>query len=246
MKPLIDHSKYNKITDDIYLLGANAILRMNVTLSYTKDNERISYHREVEYFDQSTNSDIINIRRSFDYYISIENIKSVNGYNKEFIRIGMPEIMLLRNALNNTAKFFTDKKYENLFGYIKETLTITKKVQPIEISNLPMGRYLVFEPTIVTYNDISNPGIRMYLSDSNNFTEMNVSRFMGFVQLINDINILTCAQIMINYLERPEFGTNIYRYNNNHIEPEGVTTVSGRKIPSTIKPKSYFDIIDKD
>ena len=62
---MIDYSKYEKITDDIMIIANKVVLRMNVGLSYyTTENKRINFHREVEYYSQKANKNLINIKRN--------------------------------------------------------------------------------------------------------------------------------------------------------------------------------------
>ena len=70
---------YNKISDDVYIIGKNIILRMNVVLYNTTSNSnKIYFHREVNYFDNKANQEMRSIKRSFDYHLSIENINIIN------------------------------------------------------------------------------------------------------------------------------------------------------------------------
>ena len=49
----VKFNKYSKISDDVYLLGMNAILKMNVHLySNSEQYGKLSYHREYEYYDK--------------------------------------------------------------------------------------------------------------------------------------------------------------------------------------------------
>ena len=109
---MIDYSKYEKISDDIMIIANRIILRMNVGLSYyTSDNKRINFHREIEYYSQKANKNLINIKRNFDYYLTIEHT-----INKDYIRIGINDIIKLRYALHEAYKFFTCKEYKDLYA----------------------------------------------------------------------------------------------------------------------------------
>ena len=67
---MIDRSKYEKITDDIMIIANRVVLRMNVSLSYyNQESKRYNFHREVEYYSQKANKNLINIKRNFDYYL---------------------------------------------------------------------------------------------------------------------------------------------------------------------------------
>ena len=53
---------YNKISDDVYIIGKNIILRMNVVLYNTTTNSnKIYFPREVNYFDNKANKEIFRL-----------------------------------------------------------------------------------------------------------------------------------------------------------------------------------------
>lgn len=247
VNPLIKHDRYNKISDDIYMIGHNAMLKMNVSLYSNSENYgKISYHKEFEYYDQVSQSNMITMKRGYDYYLSIENMRSIEGSAKEFIRIGMREIMLVRQAFNAAVTWFTSKEYEDIYAYSKNKLIMARKTDPIEINNLPMGKFIILEPIIVEYNEQQDRGVRVYLSSSGNYADLSMYNFMGLTQTLNDVNMILCAQSMLTYLGRPEFGTNMHSFtdarNNSVNEGELVTGKTGRQIPKN--GRSFFDKLE--
>lgn len=243
----LNNFSYNKISDDVYLIGKNTMLKMNVNLiqNYVIDNKnkKVLYHREIGYFDDKSNTNLYNIKRSFDYFLSIENIKPNEYGFKEFIRIGLPEIMLLRNTLMGCIKWFNDSEYKDLYACNKDTkeLIMPKKAPKIVIDSLPQHKFIALTPTIISFGTDEYPGVRMYLNSETNFVDISVPRFMGFVQAVIDVNLYMAAQNLLNYFGRPPFGSNIY------IVPTTVNTVQSeisvpinRKI-STKSNRSEFD-----
>lgn len=234
MGNMISNEMYDKISDDIYLLGKNAILRFNVSLSNSVDNMRNYFHREFEYNSKYANANsLITIRRSFNFFLSLENIKrDEETGNKEFIIIGVSEIMLFKYKIKESIKWFTDKKFENLYATKGDKLIMLGRVDPIRIDNLPMNKYIEFEPVVYTNGDYNAPGIRIYLSSENNFIDMTVDRFMGLYYIVDNLNMYESAQLMVNYLGRPDNGTNIFRYSDgNETEYIDNSGTIGRKIP---------------
>lgn len=241
INPIIKHNQYNKLVDEICYIGNNAILKMNVTLNRTSENYgRQSYHKEFEYKDQKSGEFVINMKRSFDYFLSIENLKPVDNI-KEYIIIGVGEVMLVRSALNAATKWFNSKEFDGLY-YKKQGKLYTKKVAPIEINELPGGKYIILEPTIVEYGAEQSPGIKIYLSSSANYSLMNVHRFMAVVQSFNDINMYMAAQMMLAYFGRPDYGTNLTSFGKDEdaLDNGGI---SGRVVPAARKI-SFFDKFD--
>lgn len=240
---MIDRGKYEKITDDIMIIANRVILKMNVALSYyTSENKRINFHREVEYYSQKANKNLISIKRNFDYYLSIEHV-----INKDYIRIGITDIIKLQYALEQAYKFFTDPIYENLYVKKDGELLIYMNVEPVVITGLSMDKYLKFEPCIyMNFRGESERGLRMYLSSRSSYCDISLNRLDAFIYIINNINLFESAQMMLAYMEKPEPGYNLYSYNT---EPEDDTDINfegkdGRKITSN-KNVSYFDKMKK-
>ena len=61
-------------------------------------------------------------KRNFDYYLTIEHT-----INKDYIRIGVTEMMKLQYALHEAYKFFTDSKYSNLYAKKDDDLILYMK-----------------------------------------------------------------------------------------------------------------------
>lgn len=235
---MIDRSKYEKITDDIMIIANRVVLRMNVSLSYyNQENKRYNFHREVEYYSQKANKNLINIKRNFDYYLTIEHT-----INKDYIRIGLRDILKLRYALDESYKFFIDPKYKNLYAKKDGELILYMKTDPIIIT-VSMDKYLRFEPCVYTdFRGEAQRGLRMFLSSTQSYCDISISNLEAFKYIIDTINLYESAQLMINYIERPDFGTNLYTFNT---EPNDEASADfegkeGRKIKLD-KNLSFFD-----
>lgn len=235
---MIDRSKYEKITDDIMIIANRVVLRMNVSLSYyNQENKRYNFHREVEYYSQKANKNLINIKRNFDYYLTIEHT-----INKDYIRIGLRDILKLRYALDESYKFFIDQKYKNLYAKKDGELILYMKIDPIIIT-VSMDKYLRFEPCVYTdFRGEAQRGLRMFLSSTQSYCDISISNLEAFKYIIDTINLYESAQLMINYIERPDFGTNLYTFNT---EPNDEASADfegkeGRKIKLD-KNLSFFD-----
>lgn len=241
LKRAITHDQYEKISDDLLLLGFNTILRFTVGLSnYSDKFGRQSYHKEFEYPSAKAKSDVISVKRSFDYYLSLENIKEPDNGFKEFIRIGVSEIYAFRNIINKAIEWYTAKQYSNLFARKDNRLILARRVEPLILDHLPMGKYIKLEPIVATNinTDEDYVALRIYLSSDSNYTDISINKLMGLKYIVDSINMYESAQLLLNYIQRPEFGTNMYSMSNmSDIEYEP-NIESGRKID---KGKSFFD-----
>ena len=230
-----DISKYEKISDDIMVLANKVVLRMNVGLSVYSNNRRIVYHKEIEYHSQKANSNVINIKRNFDYYLTIENIKS-----KAYIRIGISDMIKLRYALNEAYKFFIDPRFNNLYAKKDGEIIIYNRVDPIIITDLTMGKYLQFEPVVFTnFRGEGERGLRIYLSSDDEYFDMPINRLEAFKYITDTINLYESAQLMINYIQRPELGTNLFSYNTEEELEDYENKFEKRDVSS--RKLSYFD-----
>lgn len=239
MNKPIDYIEYDKISDDLLFLGNNTILRFYVKLSKRgEDGTRYHFHKEYSYNSNYTNIHrVASIKRSFEYYLSIDKIDS----SENNIMIRVQDILLFRMKLNEIVSWFNDKT----FAIKKDRLIVLEK-KSVEIPGLAFGKYIKFEPIVIDWESTQYQGIRITLSDENVFTDISIDKFYGLVYTINEINMYQSAQILLNYLGRPEFGTNLYEFENGGsfetIEPD-TKAVTGRKIP--VKNKSFFDRMDE-
>ena len=236
----IEYLDYDKISDDLCWLGNKCIVRMVVKLSNkNKDGDRNHFHREYKYQSNYNRKELITIRRSFDYYISIDNLES-----KDSIIITVRDILLLRMQMAEAFKWFYDKT----FAMKNNKMIILEKKKPVVVDSLLGGKYLMFEPIVyIDWEEKQSKGIRITLGNPDAFTDVPVNVFAGFMYLMNSIDMYTAAQNMINYIGHPDFGTNLFTFEKSELETrEQVCNIIKER---TIEPKkkiqrSYFDSLD--
>lgn len=234
---------YKKMEDIIYYIGKNAVLKMNVNLFNNSEKMgRMSYHNELKYFNEKLGEKVINIKRSFDYFITIENLKPVNGC-KKWIVIRQEDILLFRKVLNEVFNFFNDN-FDTLFTKRGGVTRVSPSAKPYELNGLPMNNYLVFAPA--TYTELSNnvvAGIRMNLSSPDNYVYLSLNKLSGLVECINNADMFLYAQNMITYMGKPEFGTNMYDMTARQEIVDETVAKTGRLIGGgkhNTNSKSYF------
>lgn len=237
MADKITQDIYEKISDDVFTLGRNVVLRFNVSLSYKdKEGNRVHYHKEYKYQSKYRGVEsLITLRRSFDYYLTIENVYKDDNGNKEFIRLGACEIIKFKIFLQNAINWFNDTKYSSLYAIKDNKLVMMGRPENLILNELPMEKYLVLEAIVCVYEKKSFPGVRLYLSSDGNFVDMSLDRLMGLYYSISTFNLYQSGQLMLNYVQRPEFGTNIVDFSTQEYNPfepsvEGVSVKEGRKI----------------
>lgn len=248
----IGYKNYDKLTDDIFHVGGNLILRMNVVLSKTdKHGNRYFYHNEFMYKSNKylDSNELITLRRSFDYFLTLENIKKIKGREKESILIRLQDIMNLRMHIEKATKWFTDKEFEDMYAYDNNNrMVLLGTPTPISIKGLAAGKTIEIEPTVIDYDNNSTIGVRLYLNGPENYSDITVDKLMGLHYTFSCINMYQSAQLLLNYNGRPDMGECVVRFDDDvHVveieEPVGKTEGSGnRKIPRA--NKSFFDSVD--
>ena len=242
MEP-IQFLQYERMSDDLYYLGKNVVLRFNLGLASYKDGKRYFFHKEYDY--EKNGNRVVTIKRTYDYYLSLENI-SDNGSGKEFIIIGVKDFLRFKASIETCITWFTDKKFKNLFVQNKNNLILTSPIPTCELNGLPSGKYIKYDPVVIEYGqtiDDKQPGVAVTLSNPNNFVEMNVDTLMGLYYIIKDFNMLLMAQGMLAYLAPPANcnrysvgdGTQVNYYKNIRIKQldqnrEKVSGIEGRRV----------------
>lgn len=210
----IVHGNYEKITDDIMWLSSNWLLRFTVCLNrYSDKYGRQNYHKEYGYVKDVNNC--ININRSFDYYLHIDSAKRDQFGNKESIMIRNTDIYTFKFKLKLVCEWFTGDSNQGLFARKDGKIIMPRKVEPIKMVGLAADKYLEFEPTVYNAdNGDQVVGVRMYLSNDNNSLFMDINRLFSFRYIIDTFNMYQSAQLMLNYLQRPAYGTNFVDLSN--------------------------------
>lgn len=231
---------YDKISDDVYWLSMDTVLRMNVTLSNkNQDGTRRFFHTEYEYSSKYVDKKRVkSIKRSFKYYLSLEYLK-----DKEcFTQIQPSDMYALQDILAKVVRWGIDKR---TFGIVDGTLRIKAKQRP-EILQL-FGKTITFEPIVIRFSESISPGIRITFYNEI-FSDVTIDKFMGFKYIIDKIDMYNAALSIVNYIESPPSDSGLLRVIN-----EGASTTSEREVVEPDIPKrdiskqrkSYFDKLDE-
>ena len=219
------HKNYKKISDDLMWLSNKWIMKFTVLLTKTTDKfGEQNYHKEVGFY--KGHEYCVNINRSFDYYISIESTeKDFNG-QKESVNIRVTDMYALKFKLNQAAEWFTGEHNQGLFAKKDGKIFMPMSVNPIRITGLMFNKYLEFEPSIINFeNGEQAIGVRMYINSDTNSVFMEISRFLGFKDFLENFNMYQSAQLMLNYLQRPEYGEYLYDMETkSHTNPQPKNT----------------------
>lgn len=244
----IEFLDYDKLSDDVLYLGSKCYLRMNVSLSTKKEpDQRYHYHKEFRY-DSPYGGDskkLVSIKRSFNYYLSFE----ITQNNKIGVMILPQDMILLRVKLNDVRKWFDD----GTFRLKEKNIIVAKTNQSIILDGLSEQKYIKFDPIVIVFDSgDQTPGVRLSLGGGkgSEFADISVDKFYALLYTINELNMYQAALEIINYLGRPNYGTNLYdmetvKIPNNNQSSKLTGAKDQRKIKSQAN-KSFFDINVKD
>ena len=224
--PFIRVNEYNKISDLVMFIGQNCVLKFNVILnSEGKDGRIENFHKEYQYYSKKYDTNQYTISRKFDYYLTIENqFASEIGF-KESIIIGINEMMMFKLLLKSAINWFMDSQYSNMYANKDGKLVLVNPQTPKRA--VFKSKYIEIEPIVyISQEDSYDFGVRMYLNSETNYTELSFNKLCGLYYIIDSLNLYQAAITLINYLQRPEFGTNLISY------VEGTKYENTSKMPS--------------
>lgn len=231
----IEYCDYDKISDDILYLGSKLYLRMNVSLSNKDGNMRYHFHKEYNYDSEyaNDNNGLVSVRRSFNYYLTFDKIDE-----KKSIMIRPQDMIILQNKLSKVQEWFSN----GTFGVVDGDIAILKKRRPIVVNGLVQNQYLEFEPMIIVYEDplVKVQGVQITLGDPLIYASVNVDNFFGMVYTLSNFRMFESAQQMINYLGRPDFGTNISHIQSNRVYNQPKQAAKKKKSNAPTKNVSFF------
>lgn len=245
MRP-IEYKDYDKISSDVLYLGSKLVLRINVSLSHKQEPDmRYHFHKEYGYDSPYSKNKLITMRLSYTYYLTLDKIDMRFG-----IMIRPQDMILLQRQLNKVILWFEDKSHNAFF--VKDKKLIIKKQEPIILEGLANNKYLKFEPILLTsdQDNRQSPGVRITLGDEEVFADISVDQLYALVYTLKDFRMFECAQSLVNYLGRPEFGTS-FREMENNLDPipQRESSMEGAKLGRTIKTQqqqiSFFDRINQ-
>lgn len=196
---------YNKITDELMQICPGTSIQMNLLL-YKKEmkGDKKSFH--TEYVVENNYQYGVIMKRKYNFYLSINNFQT-----RAYVMITPNDIILIRMKLNLIQRWFENSTFKRVNN---EVLTIPRKKDPINIELYNEHKWLQFEPVIIEKEEgtkiIQKEGVTMNMYNQV-LVNLDSDRFFGMKYLFDTIDMFTLASNMMNYIGRPEFGTNMNR-----------------------------------
>lgn len=237
MEGRIEHSDFNKLADVVYRLSSNVTIKANVELVKVGiDGTKKSFHREV----QTSNG--IKMTREFVYYYTFE--RAGDDYVSIMIRVS--DMILFQRRLNDMLKWFEDGKT----FVVKNKKLVLLPTKSLVIPGLAANKYIQFDPIVYQFDESSpvSPGVRITLGDPDNYVDIDVDKVYGMKYAL-EANMFLVSQNIVNYLGRPDFGTNLYimdAYNRSVPKEDEIVNPKKRRLISNTekKSRSFFDVSD--
>lgn len=213
----IVHNDYDRISDTVMWLGSGATLKFNVDLYYNRKDvknnicHKENFHKEYIYSpDEDELSYRIKITRNFSYYFLLDiNRKDT----KENACIYPSNIYFVIFNLKRVLKWFTGENGVNTVFYKKDgRLSIPSHPEPIRI-NLINAQYIEFEPAVYIINGCDTIGVNVFINRDTSSFFMTSDVVFSLYHMLSTCNMYTLAQNMLNYMGRPNYGTNLMNIN---------------------------------
>ena len=124
----------------------------------------------------------------------------------------------------------------SLWKIQNEQLQFVPGSKPEYLNNLVMNKWISFECVSMIYpNEEYGRGVRITLSNYEEFVDVSMDTFMAFVYIINSFDMVTYAATMINFINSNDVrGINVIRKQNDR------PAASFHKETSKALNKSYF------
>lgn len=204
----IDYTDYDRITDRLMYLSSNITLNFTVTLSKKdKLGNRTHIHYETEYASKYKDQNMSrSIKRDIIYYFTLDNIQDfANG-----LVLFPQDIEILKMLLNQQILpwFFGSNR---VFGIKEDKLYVKEFGNPVVYAQSDY-KFVSFNPIVFEYEDGKyKEGIRIYLNNQEAFADLDIDKFMQFVNIIKCTDMYNAALSIINYVKIPPYGINNHR-----------------------------------
>ncbi len=204
----IDFTDYDRITDRLMFLSAIITLNFTVTLAKKdKAGNRTHIHYEAEYSSKFRDQNVArSIKRDIIYYFTLDNSEDFgNG-----LVLRPQDVEILKLLLNQRILpwfFGTNRAFD-----IKDNKLYLKEFGEPVIYAQSDYKFVSFAPIVFEYEDGKfKEGIRIYLNNQASFADLDIDKFMQFVNIIKCTDMYNAALTMINYVKIPPYGINNHR-----------------------------------
>ena len=243
-----DFAMYSKIQDPLLWLGSsdNPVLlsaSLNLYNQSLKTHQVEYYYREFQYVSEKLNQETRKIKRDYDAYLQLENVRPIGTY-REFIPMKGKDIEFCRyNLIPKFEEVIRD--FDKIYQ-VRENKVYVQETTPFMVD---LGsKYLVFKPGLMSsFTEDIKPCIDMFMNgNDNNCVHINFDQLYGFMYIIRTFDLYNYAANMLSYLGRPPATTNIIdrttgQEANQMNRVDMTVDPRKRRVVGEEKKKSYFN-----
>lgn len=200
---------YNKIESLICFVGRKAVLKMNVILSDTKAERYrdLSYHMETDFYSNSADRRMVNIKLNYRYFLSLETIGKENT-KREYLIINDSDVFQFRETLRG---LHTELTASDLYAEREGKVTMVRDSPSFGVRLAFKNKVVFHASTITDSEDFKHPGALMYINSKDLVIPLSVRDVEGLLYQFETINLYQMAQELVNYFGRPADGTNRFK-----------------------------------
>lgn len=203
--------QYYKMQDVLMILGTSENLvsiSINLNLYTSRKNPRFFYN-EIQYFSEATQTEVRKIKREYDAYLQLENIKPIGTY-REFIVIRGRDLEYFKIHIVPKFRQIIDK--QDIVYRVRPDglMVVDERIKPFQVK---IGqKSIMFRPGVQVIDDeTQKPTIEMYPnSNKDNQVNLDFDQVYGLMYFINTFDLYSYASNMLNFIGRPSPGTNLY------------------------------------
>lgn len=196
---------YDRISDTLMFLSPGVTLKFVVDLTRLDrfDNEK-SFHSETKFQSKKFGRDSYSITRSYNCYYAI-------NFKDDFSLGCMlrPADVQVLNMLIDTSIMPWYVGNNRVFNMIEDKMVINK---PYTDVTLPLSEvaYIRFNPVVINYEESNSykEGIRLEINGRDNCIDITLDKFMEFVYIMQNTDMITLASTMLTYVKCPPYQVN--------------------------------------
>lgn len=211
---------YDRISDNLLWLGRTGNSE-SVNLKFVVDlvkldqnNNEKHFHTESKFYSKKLQRNSQSITRTYSCYYVINAGMDNIGCVLRPADVQMLNMLIESNIL---PWFIGDKR---IFGMKGDTMRVLGDYieQTLPISEIT---YLKFIPVVITFEDTNSykEGIRLEMNSRDTCVDMTIDKFLEFVYVLRNTDMINLAAAMINYVKIPPYNINVIQGTYNPDRP---------------------------
>lgn len=216
---------FSKIQDQLLYLGNpkynSAILSVVVNLMSTNYQGDANYfYHEIVYPSSKLNTITAKVKRTFNTYLALENVKPLNDNYKEYIMIKGRDLEILRAVFVPYVEAVFGSQFNQIFKYNAQNKLMIESFKPRAVNDIGGSKYIKFAPGMFfnSQEDDFQPGLELTLNNPTNMVVISVAQAFELIYIIRTLDLYTYGANMVNFIGRPPMGTNTLVLESNGIE----------------------------